>query len=309
MKAVVLNGYGDVEHLELKEVDEPSPGPRQIKVKVAAASVNPVDWKIRRGDLRAMMPIHLPVILGRDVSGEVIAIGAEVREFKVGDRVMGLVEHGYAEVVVASVEAFALVPPEVPLPTAAALPLVGLTGVQLVEEAVRAHAGERILVTGAVGSVGRVAVFAAKRRGAQIIAGVRSRQRPEAKKLDVDEIVALDDPQELERLRPVDAIADTVNGKVMAALLDRDKVVPGGVIGTVLQPPLGAKEQGLRVHAMLAHPDSAALAGIAAAAASGELVIPIGRQFPLSQAPAAQHVAEAGGVGKVLLVPSLRRAS
>lgn len=309
MKAVVLNGYGDVEHLELKEVEEPNPGPRQLKVKVSAASVNPVDWKIRRGEMRAMMPLHLPVILGRDVAGEVVAIGSEVTEFKVGDRVLGLVEHGYAEVVVASVDAFAKVPEEVELSQAAALPLVGLTGLQLIEEAVQVRAGERVLVTGAVGSVGRVAVFAAKRRGAQIVAGVRGRQREEAEQLDVDEIVALDDPEDIERLKPVDAIADTINGKAMAALLDRDKVRAGGVIGTVLSPPLGAAEQGLRVHTMLAHRDPDGLASIADAAASGELVIPIGRQFPLSQAPAAQHVAEAGGVGKVLLVPGLRRAS
>ncbi|MDF3069817.1 MAG: zinc-binding dehydrogenase family oxidoreductase [Polyangiaceae bacterium] len=309
MKAVVLNGYGDVEHLELREVEEPSPGPRQLKVKVAAASVNPVDWKIRRGEMRASLPLHLPVILGRDVAGEVVAVGSDVHDFQVGDRVMGLVEHGYAEAVVAAVEAFAKVPAEVELPTAAALPLVGLTGLQLVEEAVQVHAGERILITGAVGSVGRAAVFAAKRRGAQIVAGVRARQREEAEQLDVDEIVALDEPSDLERLRPVDAIADTVNGKVMAALLDRDKIIAGGVIGTVLQPPLGAKEQGLRVHTLLAHADPAALAGIGEAAARGDLVIPIRRQFPLSQAPAAQHVAEAGGIGKVLLVPSLRRAS
>jgi NADPH:quinone reductase-like Zn-dependent oxidoreductase len=297
MKAVVLNGYGDVEHLELKEV------------KVSAASVNPVDWKIRRGELRDMMPLHLPVILGRDVAGEVVAVGEDVTGFQVGDRVMGLVEHGYAELVVAAVEAFAKVPNEVELAQAAALPLVGLTGLQLIDEAVQIRAGERVLVTGALGSVGRVAVFAAKRRGAQIVAGVRRRQRQEAEQLDVDEVVALDDPEELQRLKPVDAIADTINGKAMAALLDRDKIRPGGVIGTVLSPPLGAVEQGLRVHTMLAHPDARGLAGIAEAAASGDLVIPIGRQFPLSQAPAAQHVAETGGVGKVLLVPGLRRAS
>lgn len=309
MKAVVLKGYGDVEHLELTDVDEPSPGPRQIKVKVAAASVNPVDWKIRKGELRGVLPLHLPVILGRDVSGEVVAVGREVTELQVGDRVMGLVEHGYAELVVGGVEAFTKLPNEVDLQAAAALPLVGLAGAQLVEEAVQAHAGERVLVTGAVGSVGRVAVFAAKRRGAQIVAGVRRRQLEEAEQLEVDEVVALDDPDDLSRMRPVDAIADTVNGKVMASLLDHDKVRAGGVIGTVLEPPLGAREQGLRVHAMLAHPDPLCLAGIAEAVASGDLVIPIGRQFPLSQAPAAQHVAEAGGVGKVLLVPGLRRAS
>jgi NADPH:quinone reductase-like Zn-dependent oxidoreductase len=302
MKAVVLTGYGDVEKLELKEVEEPQPGPRQIKVKVAGASINPIDWKIRRGDMRAMLPLHLPTILGRDVSGEVVAVGSDVREFQVGDRVMGLVEHGYAEVVVGSVDAFASVPSGLELHRAAALPLVGLTGLELVEEAVEARAGERVLVTGAVGSVGRVAVFAAKKHGAQVIAAVRGSQREQAEKLDVDEIVATDDPEEIRRLRPVDAIADTVNGKVVASFLD--KVKPGGVVGTVLSPPLGAKEQGLRVHAMLAHPDPARLAAIGEAVVHGELVLPIDRRFPLSEAPAAQEFAEGGGVGKVLLVAS-----
>lgn len=308
MKAVVLNGYGDVDHLELREVDEPFPSARQIKVRVAGASINPVDWKIRRGELRAWLPLHLPTILGRDVAGEVVAVGADVTEFEVGDRVMGMVSHGYAELVVASVESFAKVPSELDLEQAAALPLVGLTGTQLVEEGVEIRAGERLMVTGAVGSVGRVAVFAAKRRGVQVVAGVRGAQREEAEKLDVDEIVALDEPEAIERLEPVDAIADTVSGKAVASLLD--KVKPGGVVGTVLGPPLGAKEQGLRVHAILAHPDPAKLAQIAEAVAHGELVMPIQRRFPLGQAPAAQHVAEAGGsLGKVLLVPGLRRAS
>ena len=307
MKAVVLNGYGDVEKLELREVEEPSPGPRQVKVRVASASINPIDWKIRKGEMRGQVPLELPAILGRDAAGEVVAVGAGVTELAVGDRVMGLVSHGYAEVVVAPVESFTKLPPELDLEEAGALPLVGLTGTQLVAEAVGIRAGERLLITGAVGSVGRVAVFAAKKRWAQIVAGVRARQREEAEKLDVDEIVALDDPEEIARLRPVDALADTVNGKTVASLLD--KVKPGGVVGTVLSPPLGAKEQGLRVHPILAHPDPKQLGDIARAAASGELVVPIERRFPLGQAQAAQHVAESGGVGKVLLVPGLRRAS
>jgi NADPH:quinone reductase-like Zn-dependent oxidoreductase len=295
MKAIVLTGYGDVEKLVLQEVDDPEPGPRQIKVKVAGASINPVDWKIRRGEMRAMLPLHLPTILGRDVSGEVVSIGSDVKEFEVGDRVMGLVEHGYAELVVGSVDAFAKLPPEIELHRAAALPLVGLTGSQLIEEAVQPHGGDRVLVTGAVGSVGRVAIFAAKRLGAQLIAGVRSSQREQAEKLDVDEIVALDDPSDIARLKPVDAIADTVNGKAVLAVLD--KVKPGGVIGTVLGPPIGAKEQGLRVHPILSHPDSKRLQAIGEAVVHGELVLPVERRYPLAQAPVAQQVAEAGGVG------------
>ncbi|MES1188913.1 MAG: NADP-dependent oxidoreductase [Myxococcales bacterium] len=302
MQAVVLTGYGDVEKLELREVEEPNPGARQIKVQVAGASINPIDWKIRRGDLRGMLPLHLPVILGRDISGTVVAVGHEVKEFEVGDRVMGLVEHGYAELVVAPVEAFAKLPPEIELERAAALPLVGLTGTQLIEEAAEVKGGQRVLVTGALGSVGRVAVFAAKRRGAQVVAGVRARQRQEARKLEVDEIVALDDPDDIARMKPVDAIADTVNGKAVQAVLD--KVNPGGIVGTVLGPPLGAKEQGLRVHPILAHPDPERLAALGEAVVRGELVLPIDKRYPLSDVQTAQHVAEAGGVGKVLLLPS-----
>ncbi|HXK18462.1 MAG TPA: NADP-dependent oxidoreductase [Polyangiaceae bacterium] len=302
MKAVVLTGYGDVEKLEFRDVEDPQPGPRQIKVKVAGASVNPVDWKIRRGEMRGMLPLHLPTILGRDVSGEVVGVGRDVTEFEVGDRVMGLVEHGYAELVVASVDGFAKLPREIEVQRAAALPLVGLAGSQLIREGVEARAGERVLVTGAVGSVGRVAVFTAKQRGAQVIAGVRSSQRAQAEKLDVDEIVALDVPEEIKRLRPIDAIADTVNGKAVAALLDRVK--PGGIVGTVLGPPLGAKEQGLRVHPILVHPDAERLAELGRAVATGELVIRVERRFPLARARVAQHIAEGGGIGKVLLVPS-----
>jgi len=302
MHAVVLTDYGDVEKLELREVDDPYPGARQIKVKVAGASINPIDWKIRRGDLRGVLPLHLPVILGRDIAGTVVAVGPEVHEFEVGDRVMGLVEHGYAELVVAAVESFAKLPPEIELERAAALPLVGLTGTQLIEEGVQVQGGQRVLVTGALGSVGRIAVFAAKKRGAQVVAGVRARQRDEARKLDVDEIVALDDPKEIAHMRPIDAIADTVNGKAVQGVLD--KVKPGGIVGTVLGPPLGAKEQGLRVHPILTHPDPTRLAELGQSVVRGELVLPIDKRYSLADVQAAQHVAEAGGVGKVLLLPS-----
>jgi NADPH:quinone reductase-like Zn-dependent oxidoreductase len=302
MKAVVLTGYGDVEKLDFVEVDDPLPGPRQIKVKVAGASVNPIDCKIRRGDLRAVLPLELPTILGRDVSGEVVAVGLAVTEFQVGDRVMGLVQHGYAEFVVASVDGFAKLPLEIETDQAAAIPLVGLAGMQLVEEGVAPRAGDKVLVTGAVGSVGRVAVFAAKQRGAQVIAGVRSSQLAAAEQLEPDDIVALDDPADVARLKPVDAIADTVNGQVITALLD--KVRHGGVIGTVLDAPPGATQQGLRVHAILAHPDPERLAQLGESVVKGELVLPIDRRLPLSEARTAQDLAEAGGHGKILLVPT-----
>jgi len=151
MKAVILTDYGGVDKLALTEVPEPFPGPREVKVRVEAAGINPIDYKVRRGDLRATMPLDLPTILGRDVAGTVVEVGSEVREFSVGDRVMGLVEHGYAEWVVAPASAFARVPDPVGTVQAAALPLAGLTGVQLVEDVVHVTEGEVVLVTGALG--------------------------------------------------------------------------------------------------------------------------------------------------------------
>src|ERR1700756_677897 len=109
MKAIVLTQYGDVDKLELRELPDPKPGAGEIKVKVAAASINPADWKIRSGALR-IPGMEPPAVLGRDVSGTVIEAGTGVKDFRAGDKVLGLVNHGYAEQVVAKAEGFARVP-------------------------------------------------------------------------------------------------------------------------------------------------------------------------------------------------------
>jgi NADPH:quinone reductase-like Zn-dependent oxidoreductase len=150
MKAMVLKGYGGIEQLELRDIPDPKPGAGEVRVKVAAASVNPIDWKLRSGEARAIMPLDLPAVLGRDVAGEVVEIGSDVTALRTGDRVLGLVQRGYAEQVVARADAFAHVPPGLDLRDAAALPLVLLTGAELIEEAVRPKIGDTVLVTGAL---------------------------------------------------------------------------------------------------------------------------------------------------------------
>jgi len=303
MKAIILSEYGGVEKLELRDHPEPEAGAGEIKVRVASASINPIDWKLRSGKAKAIMPLTFPAILGRDAAGEVVAVGAGVTAFKVGDRVMGLVTGAYAELVVAPAEAWAKLADGLDVADAGALPLASLTGDQLVDASLGSAggAGRTILVTGAVGAVGRVAVFVAKSRGAKVVAGVRSKQVEEAKKLGADGIVALDDDGSLDRLSVVDCIADTVGGETIAKLLPRVK--PGGVIGSVVGEPAGAKARGLVVHAFLAHPNSQRLGELGAAVASGKLVIPIAKRFPLAEARAAQELAERGGVAKVLLIP------
>ncbi|NVJ20792.1 MULTISPECIES: NADP-dependent oxidoreductase [Myxococcus] len=300
MKAVVLKAYGDVENLVVQEMPEPKVGPGEVKVRVTAASINPVDWKIRRGDMKDAMPVTFPAILGRDVSGEVVEVGQGVKDFKQGDRVMGVVSSGYAQTVVAPVDVWAKVPDALELKDAAALPLVTLTGVQLIEEQMKVAKGATVLITGAVGAVGRAALFAAKARGAKVWAGVRATQLEEARKLGADGVVALDDPKDVAKLPTLDAVADTVGGEAVAVVLD--KVKRGGIVGSVVGPPKGAKEKGLEVRSFHSHPDGRRLAQLGESVAKGELIIPIGKTFKMDEAKEAQKHAEKGGTGKVLLV-------
>jgi NADPH:quinone reductase-like Zn-dependent oxidoreductase len=156
-----------------------------------------------------------------------------------------------------------------------------------------------VLVTGAVGSVGRAAVSAALARGAEVAAGVRAEQKEQARKLGVD-VVALDDETELQRLPRLDAIADTIDGDTLSRLID--KVKPGGTIGTVLGEPAGAKEHGLAVRTHLTHPDSGRLAALARSVADGKLVIPIAKRMPLADIREAHALAERGAGGKIVLL-------
>lgn len=303
MKAVVLTAYGDVDNLELRDLPDPNMGPNDIKVRMVGASINPVDWKLRSGALQAMMPLALPAVLGRDASGEVVEIGAAVTRFKVGTRVTGLVMGAYAEVVVAAADAWAEVPAKMDLVDAAALPLVLLTGAQLIEEALRPRHGDVVLITGAVGGVGRAAVFAAKALGAKVWAGVRGTQKVAATKLGADGVVALDDDTEIAKLPQLDGIADTVGGPTVAKLLGKMK--PGGTIASVVGEPAGAKERGMIARAMMTHPDGERLTTLVRAVADGKLVVPIAKKLTLADAREAQTLAEHHSGGKVILTGSL----
>src|SRR5579863_1564991 len=300
MRAALLTGYGDVDKLEIRDVPEPEPGPGEAKVRVAASSINPIDYWTRSGRLRDPFPVVLPAILGRDVSGEVVAVGHGVAALRVGSRVLGLASGAHAEYVVAIEQTLAELPPSLDLVDAAALPLVALTGWQLIEEAVKPRAGDVVLVTGALGSVGRAAVYAAVARGAKVLAGVRRQRKLEARELNVVDTIALDDDGDVARIPQLDAIANAMTpGPTLQRLLD--KVKPGGTIGSVTGEPAGAKEMGLVVRAHVVHPDPRTLAELARAAADGSLVIPIAMRFPFAQIREAHSMAETGAEGKVVL--------
>jgi NADPH:quinone reductase-like Zn-dependent oxidoreductase len=299
MKAVQLHGYGDVDQLRYEDVPMPKPGPGEVLVKVAVTSVNPIDWKIRRGYLKDMMPLQFPVILGRDVAGEVVEIGANVSKWKPGQKVMGLVNRSYAEFLTAPAGALAPVPDGLDMEQAGVLPLVTTTGAQLVDHA-EPKSGDTILITGALGSVGRTAVYTAKQKGARVIAGVRARQKQDAAALGGDQVVAIDSDEEINGLPELDGIADTVDHDVIDKLLR--KIKRGGVLASVLGKPKGAEGKDIQVAAFMAQPDAARLEKLAEAVRTGALTIPIARKFKLSEAREAQKLSEQGGIeGKIAL--------
>jgi NADPH:quinone reductase-like Zn-dependent oxidoreductase len=199
MRAVVLHEYGGPEKLKFEDnVPEPQISGSTVLIAAAAASVNPIDWKLRAGMRQKDSPLSFPAILGRDVSGIVRAVGANVKHFKAGDRVLALSNATYAELVAVNDSDVAHLPDGVDLANAAAIPLISLTGDQLVRLAANVQKGQVVLITGALGSVGRAAVHTAKKVGAQVIAGVRGKEMDDARSLGVSDVLAIDDDQAIE---------------------------------------------------------------------------------------------------------------
>src|SRR5258706_6863154 len=232
MKAVVIRAYGGPEELKLEECPDPVPGPGEVLIRVVAAGVNPFDRKVRSGAFKEFIPLTFPAILGVDVAGIVEAVGPGVQGFARGESVFGQGRQAYASLCLAKAAHLAKIPAGIDIAESAALPTVTTTGAQLAELATRGRQRGTILVTGAVGAVGRSAVYVAKASGWSVIAGVRSKQLEEAKAAGADRAIALDDQLSLKSLERVDAVADTISGPLADQFIG--KVKNGGVFASVL---------------------------------------------------------------------------
>jgi NADPH:quinone reductase-like Zn-dependent oxidoreductase len=300
MKAVVVHQYGGPEVLKFEEYPDPVPGPGEVLVRVAAASVNPIDYKRRAGLTKDFYPMKFPGLIGVDMAGTVVKIGPGVEDFSAGDQVFAMADNTYAELCVVKAAVLANVPKGLDLIQAAALPLVTTTGNQLLS-ATEIKAGQTVLVVGAIGNVGRSAVFTAKQRGATVIAGVLKTQMDQAKTIGADQAVATDDDSAIASLAMLDAVADTVGGRTAEKLIA--KVKPGGVYASVVgAPQSAAKFPSVRVVPVFSKFDRKTLEFMAEAVRDGKLVIPISQKLALSDAAKAQAAAEKGGIGKILLV-------
>lgn len=302
MKASVMEEYGGPEVMQYKDFADPVAGQGEVVLRVAAASINPVDLMQRAGDTKAYMPVEFPGVIGWDVSGTVEALGPGVTTFAVGDRVMAWAFHTFAEKVAVKAELLAAVPEGLDLVEAAALPLVGTTGSQLISVASGLKPGQTVLVSGANGSVGRSALFTALDHGAHVTAGVTSGQLSQANNLGAEHVVALDLPEAFESLPQFDIVANCVRGKTAEMLMS--KVKPGGVFASVTGAPANAKNYPLvRVVEFVSKQDPGTMRYIANAVVAGRLSIPIDRKISLSETAAGMAAVAKGGIGKVLLLP------
>jgi len=305
MRTAQLIEYGSAEGFGMKELPVPEPGAGEVLLAVEACGLNPIDVWMRSGHLRERLPRPLPTVLGWDVAGTVAAIGPGVNGLSAGDGVLTLldfaVEGANAEYVVVTADRVVARPPSVTAAQAAALPCAGLTGAQLVERGLELTPGGSVLVTGAVGAVGRAAVHAALHAGLRVVAAVRQAHRMAAEQLGGVELLVTDVPSE-RLVEPVDAVIDTAGPEVVAPLLPL--VRRGGTVLTVVPLPLPEADaaQQLTLQRFAVTFDRDRLAELIGEVAVGTLSMPVAACYDLADLGAAHRRLEAGGLdGKIVL--------
>jgi NADPH:quinone reductase-like Zn-dependent oxidoreductase len=304
MKAVRIYSFGGPEVMKLEDVPIPAPAPGEVLIRVEAASVNPVDYKIRSGEFKPA-GIQIPLTLGRDVSGVVEQTGRDVPQFSTGDPVYALLDrdHGsYAEFVVAKAEHVVRKPEKLDYLHAAAVPLAAMTAWQGLFDHGRLKAGERVLIHGAAGGVGHFAVQFAKDRGAYVIATARAEDRELLRKWGADEIIDYKKERFEDRARDVDLVLDLVAGETQTRSWRTLK--RGGRLVSTLQPPsqTEAALHQAKAEAFMVEPNSEQLAKIGDLIDRGKVSVFLQQTFPISEVRQAhEHLEHEHVRGKVAL--------
>lgn len=306
MKAVRIHSYGNAEVLKYEDVPMPVIAAHDVLVRVVASSVNPVDWKIREGYLKEIIPCSFPLTLGWDVSGVVEAVGAGVSRFKAGDAVFSrpdIKRNGtYAEYVAINEDEIAHKPKTISHIEAATLSLAGLAAWGAIITTAKIAAGQRVLIHAASGGVGSIAVQLAKSRGAHVIATCSEKNAALVKSLGADEVIDYRATKFEELVRDVDAVFDTLGGKVQEASWQVLK--PGGMLVSIVSPPPEERGRvlGVRSAFLFIQPDAAILAQLAEMVDSGKLRPVIGAEFALKDIVRAHALSQSGhAIGKIAL--------
>src|SRR6478672_5446365 len=305
MKAIRIHQYGGPEVLAQVEMQRPAPGANEVLIKVHAASVNPVDWKMRTGYMKDFLPLALPATLGSDVSGTVEGVGPGATRFKRGDEVyasLGLEGGGYAEYAVAKEPIVAGKPSTLDHVHAAAVPVAGLTAWQALFEVAQLRAGQKVLIHGAAGGVGNFAVQFGKAKGAYVIGTASSKNQAFLGELGVDKAVDYQKTRFEDAVRDVDVVLDTVGGETQERSF---KVLKkGGILVSLVQPPSqeSATKYGVRALFYGGHASSSDLAQIAKLIDDGKVKPVVETVLPLADARRAHELSQSGHArGKIVL--------
>jgi NADPH:quinone reductase-like Zn-dependent oxidoreductase len=318
MKAVRIERYGNEEVVELAEVERPQPGENQLLVKVRAAAVNPVDWKIRDGlgDIFGLKP---PLILGCEVAGTVEALGSPgpsrtdgpsrtgIKDFVAGDEVYGYLSAysgGYAEYVAAPANEFVRKPKQIDFDTAASVPVAALTAWQGIFDHGELASGQRILITGASGAVGSMAVQLAKSKGGYVIGTGSGRNEEFVRKLGADEFIDYKKAKFEDKVSGADVVFDTVGGDTQERAFQTLK--RGGVLVSTVNPPSAekAKQFGVTVAMVAVMPKPDQLVEINRLLESEKLKVRVATVLPLAEVKKAHQLSASGHAdGKIILRP------
>ena len=328
MKAFAIDRYQGP--LTLREFPDPTPGPGEVVVEIAAASVNPIDWKLREGEFKAILPARMPLILGNDLAGTVVAVGSNARRFKVGDQIFAHPDNGrigtFAERIAIAEADLALKPAGLSMTEAAALPLVALTAWQVLVERGQVKPGQKVLIHAGSGGVGTIAIQLAKHLGASVATTVGTDNVDLTRNLGADVIIDYRKEDVTERLRGYDLVLNSLGPDVLEKSLAVLK--PGGKLISISGPPdpafareIGAswivrqalralswkirrraRKHGVDYSFLFMRADGAQLAEIAKLVDAGSIRPVIDSVFDFAETPTAMARVESGRArGKVVI--------
>ena len=306
MKAVRIHKYGGPEVLQYEDAPRPQPEAGEVVVRVHAAGVNPIDWKVREGHMKDFWPHKFPLILGWDLSGVVEELGSGVSRFKIGDEVYSLPDPtrngAYADYVVVRESELALKPSSLHHIRAAAVPLAALTAWQSLFDTAQLQPGQRVLIHAGSGGVGHLAVQLAKWKGAYVFATASTKNQDLLRELGVDEPIDYTQQRFENVVRNINIVLDTLGGETQERSWSVLK--KGGNLVSLVQPPSEEKAEEIGVRAALvgAQPNGAQLAQIAKIIDSGKMAPVIDRIIPLSEVRRAHELSKSGHThGKIVL--------
>ncbi|MEH2011711.1 NADP-dependent oxidoreductase [Nostoc sp.] len=303
IQAIRIHNYGESDVLTLEAIAQPEPQPNEVLIRVQAAGVNPLDWKIRAGYMKEIFPMPLPFTPGMDVAGIVEAIGADVKALQVGQEVYGELRMGaYAQFATAPQDAIALKPKTLDFVEAASVPMVAMTAYQGLFDHADLKPGQTVLIHAASGGVGMFAVQFAKSKGAHVIGTASAANAEFVQSLGADQVIDYNATPFEQVVENVDVVLDTLGGDTQAR--SYSVVKPGGILVSTAAPPDAqkAEERGIRAEMMNMKPSTSLLEEIASLLDSGQVKTIVAQTFSLSEARQAQELSQGGHVrGKIVL--------